>query len=474
MRTSKIVGLIFGAFAVIIAFGLLVAGVGLLVASGTQRDADGYFTSSTFSLASEGHAITSEDIALDAGPWDTWPGDLLDVRIDVSASAAGEVFVGIGPTSDVDAYLDGVAHDTVTSLDRNPDSVRYDPSTGGAPPSPPGDVDFWAVSADGAPPVSMAWEPEAGDWTIVIMNADGAAGVAVDASAAARSDLVIPIGVGLIVVGFLLGAGGTALLVWGASRDRDRLEGSVDAAQPSTAGSVAVGSGRYPALLEGSLDPGLTRWMWLVKWFLAIPHMIVLVFLWVAFAVLTFVAFFAILFTGRYPRGIFEFNVGVLRWSWRVGFYAFSAIGTDAYPPFTLAETDYPARFDVAYPERLSRGLVLVKSWLLAIPHLIIVGILTSGVIWWTFDSAGNGRAVEVGGGLIGILVLIAGLALLFTGRYPQGLYDLIIGLNRWVFRVAAYVALMRDEYPPFRLDMGSTEPPVDPAPSAPSTDSGA
>jgi hypothetical protein len=213
----------------------------------------------------------------------------------------------------------------------------------------------------------------------------------------------------------------------------------------------------YPVTLEGSLNANLSRWLWLVKWLLAIPHYIVLVFLWLTFVVLTVVAFFAILITGRYPRGIFDFNVGVFRWTWRVAFYSYAALGTDRYPPFTLDDVpDYPARLHVAYPEKLSRGLVLVKWWLLAIPHYIVVGILLGegGYV----ASRTDNPAWSFQGGLIGLLVLFAGVALLFTTRYPRGIFDFVLGLDRWVARVGAYVFLMRDEYPPFRLDQGGDD----------------
>ena len=221
----------------------------------------------------------------------------------------------------------------------------------------------------------------------------------------------------------------------------------------------------FPIRLEGTLDPGLSRWLWLVKWLLAIPHYIVLFFLWLAFFVLTFVAFFAILFTGRYPKGMFDFNVGVLRWTWRVAFYSYAALGTDRYPPFTLDEApDYPATLSVEYPGELSRGLVLVKWWLLAIPHYVIVGILVGG------GSYAASKADDWNGwspayqGLIAVLVLFAGVALLFTTRYPRGIFDFVLGLDRWVARVLAYAGLMTDRYPPFRLDQGGTEPiPLEP-----------
>jgi hypothetical protein len=218
----------------------------------------------------------------------------------------------------------------------------------------------------------------------------------------------------------------------------------------------------HPVRVEGRLDPQLSRWLWLVKWLLAIPHFVVLFFLLIAFVLLTIVAFFAILITGRYPRSIFDFNVGVLRWAWRVDFYSYGALGTDRYPPFTLAPVpDYPASLEVQYPEQLSRGLVLVKWWLLAIPHYLVLGVLLGGggFAWKEgWDGDGGGRW---GGspGLIMLLVLFAAIALLFTMRYPRGIFDLVMGLNRWVFRVVGYAALMTDTYPPFRLDQGEGEP---------------
>ena len=221
----------------------------------------------------------------------------------------------------------------------------------------------------------------------------------------------------------------------------------------------------YPVRIDGELDPNVGRWLWLVKWLLAIPHYIVLAFLWLTLLVLTVVAFFAILVTGRYPRGIFDFNLGVLRWTWRVAFYSYAALGTDRYPPFTLDDVaDYPARLHVEYPERLSRGLVLVKWWLLAIPHYIVVGILLGGGSYATSQVDDRVWSLGFETGLIGVLVLFAGVALLFTTRYPPKLFDFVLGLDRWVARVAGYVLLMRDEYPPFRLDQGGSGEPLEAA----------
>jgi hypothetical protein len=217
----------------------------------------------------------------------------------------------------------------------------------------------------------------------------------------------------------------------------------------------------YPLRLTGELAPRLSRWLWLAKMILAVPHYIALVVLWIAFAIATVIAWFAILFTGRYPRALFEFNVGVMRWNWRVGFYVYAALGTDRYPPFSLARGDYPAVLELDYPERLSRAQVLIK-WLLAIPHLIVVALLVGDIMLYPIPLLNElGAQTQVAGGysVVNLLVVIAGFFLLTTGRYPTSFFDFLMGINRWVYRVLAYVSLMSDVYPPFRLDAGPREP---------------
>ena len=204
---------------------------------------------------------------------------------------------------------------------------------------------------------------------------------------------------------------------------------------------MSTGEVPYPLSFKGQLSEPLSRWLWLVKWFLLIPHYIVLVFLWIAFAVAWVIALFAILFTGKYPRGLFDFNLGVLRWTWRVSFYGYSALGTDRYPPFTLKAGGYPADLEVTYPEKLSKGLVLVKWWVLAIPQYMVTSIFQGG--WgWRFC-----------GGLVSMLAIFAGVAVLFKGKYPKSIFDFVMRMNRWTYRVVIYVSLMTDRYPPFSLE---------------------
>jgi hypothetical protein len=206
----------------------------------------------------------------------------------------------------------------------------------------------------------------------------------------------------------------------------------------------------YPVRLEGEPTEPLSRWLWLVKWLLLIPHYICLLLLFVTLVLTTIAAFFVLLFTGRYPRGLFDWNVGILRWAWRVAFYGYSALGTDRYPPFTMGEApDYPARLEIDYPEQQRRGLPLIGWWLIGIPQYVIAGLLSGGGVGW-------GR---YGGGVVGVLVLVVGLLLLFKNRYPREVFDVMMGFNRWVVRVAAYFLLLRPEYPPFRVDPGAHEP---------------
>jgi hypothetical protein len=195
----------------------------------------------------------------------------------------------------------------------------------------------------------------------------------------------------------------------------------------------------YPLTIKGELKEPLSRGLWIVKWLLGIPHFFLLACLWVAAIFVTVIAFFAIVFTGKYPKGLFDFVVGVMRWTWRVGFWSYQALGTDEYPPFSLEpKADYPADLYMEYPEKLSQGWVWIKWWLLIIPHYIIVSIF------------GGSKSNP---GLIEILAVFAGVGILFTGKYQPGFFEFIMGMNRWSYRVFAYGLLLTDKYPPFSLE---------------------
>ncbi len=469
MSVGRVLLIVFGAILGLIGLALLAGGGALLYADQALRDGSGYFTSAHERFRTPTRAIVSE--GLDLGGVPGGPGRWADLRVRVTGAGGRPVFVGVGPKADVQRYLAGVGQAELTKLDFDPFHATYRDRPGTRVPAPPGDQSFWAAKVQGSGTQTLTWKVESGNWQIVAMNPDGSAGVDATASVGVKVSYVLAVAIGLLVVGLLLLGGGITMIVFGARSPRGPPPPAVAAAgAPGAPAPPEPGGGpgsaveaaalpprasTYPVDLTGTLDPGLTRWQWLFKWLLAIPHYVILFFLWIAYFVVSVIAFFAILFTGRYPRGLFEFNSGVLRWSWRVGFYSYSALGTDRYPPFALGPADYPADIEVPYPERLSRGLVLVKWWLLAIPQYIIVAIFTGN---WVYGSAWGDRWygwawTPIGGGLIGILVLFAGVALLFTGRYPRGLFDLVIGLNRWVYRVVAYASLMRDEYPPFRLE---------------------
>jgi hypothetical protein len=479
--------LVLGTLSALLGLGLLAGAGGLGWANYQQRD-NGFFTTPVERFAADSYALTSPrlDIMTESNFPETSPVVPGSIMLRGSAAdPAKAIFIGIAPQADVAAYLAGVNHSEIVDVRFAPFRAQYREVPGTSVPALPADQTFWTALATGPGTQELQWDLRPGTWAVVMMNADATAPVAVDLQAGARSDLLWPVFVGLLIAGIVFLVIGVPLIVFGAAGLGKGIRSSgpgtpaqayagqpgpgqpANAVQPYAAGAppgvpasaAPPGAGVvYPARLSGYLDPNLSRWKWLFKWFLAIPHFIVLFFLWFAFGVVTIVAWFAILFTGHYPRSLFNFNVGVIRWSWRVAFYSYGALGTDRYPPFTLERTDYPADFDVDYPEKLSHGLVLVKSWLLALPHLLIIALLTGTAQTWVYRD-GEWLQVNAGMSLFGLLVLIAGVTLLFTGVYSRGLFDLLMGLNRWIYRVTTYVALMRDEYPPFHLDMGPRDP---------------
>jgi len=193
--------------------------------------------------------------------------------------------------------------------------------------------------------------------------------------------------------------------------------------------TAVAGAPGYPLRFDIEYPEQLSRWLIFVKWLLAIPHFLILYALSAVANVITFIAFFAILFTGRYPRGLFDFVVNIYRWQENV--FAYYGLFRDEYPPFSWEAGKYPVTFEVDYPESLSRWLIFVK-WLLAIPHIIVLFFLyiVALVVW-----------------------VIVWFAILFTGRFPRGLFDFLVGVSRWSLRVNAYaLLLLRDDYPPFSL----------------------
>ena len=193
-----------------------------------------------------------------------------------------------------------------------------------------------------------------------------------------------------------------------------------------------AGYSDYPLNLVGEYKEGVNRVLWLIKWILVIPHAILLWVLSIPTVFTLPLSWLIIVITGRYPSLLWNYHTGLLRWGWRVSFYSYGAGNTDQYPPFSFASRDdYPADLLIEYPERSSR-LITFFRWLLVIPHWIIVYFL---------------------GTITDILVLIALVAVLFTGRYPVSFFEIVMGLNRWVIRVNAYSWLLVDDYPPFSFD---------------------
>ena len=432
MSAGKVFALVIGSIVLIAGVVLLIGGGGIVGVDVAFTDEDGFLTAPPAAVERDTYAVTANVVLEDEWIW--WWREPTHAQMKMTGAAA--VFLGIASRQDVEAYLAGVSYAQIEDLefaDYRKNGVwatEYRDVVGDRAPAPPADQTFWVASAVGEGTQTLRWEIEPGDWTLVAMNADGSRGIALDGTVGVEAPWLLGLGIGVLAVGFVLLLIGVVLVLIVARSSRTT--------EPSEAAPAIPGA--YPVTIKAEKSEHLSPALWLIKWLLLIPHFIVLAFLIAGFAVSWLLSLFAILFTGRYPRGLFDYNVGVMRWCWRVAYYGYEALGTDQYPPFTLKAGGYPADLDVRYPERLSRGLVLVKWWLLAIPHYIVVGIFQGG--------AGFERC-----GLVSILTVFAGVSLLFTGRYPEELFRLIIGLNRWTFRLWAYIALMTDEYPPFRLE---------------------
>ena len=436
MSTGKVVSLVLGSLVLLVGVALLFGGGTLVGVDLTFSDEDGFLNLPSTEIERDTYAVVGRMVL--EGDWIWWWKH--PATIQVKMTGEQPVFIGVAPSSDLEGYLSNVSYSQVEDIDFDDywaDRVwttDYRDYIGTIAPAPPADQTFWDANVQGAGEQTLRWEIESGDWMLVVMNADASRGIEVSGTVGAHAPWLLGVGIGLLAAGVALVALGLTLILFVARSAR------TEAPQAVAESSQPIASGSFPLTFKAEMTEPLSPALWLVKWFLLIPHCIVLPFVWFGFGVSWFIALFAILFTGRYPRGLFNYNVGVMRWTWRVAFYSYQALGTDRYPPFTLKPGGYPADLEVAYPEKLSQGLVLVKWWWLAIPHYIVVGILQGGAGFYSW-------------GLITILTMFAAITLLFTGKYPKDIFRLIIGMNRWAFRVFVYAALMTDQYPPFRLD---------------------
>jgi hypothetical protein len=200
---------------------------------------------------------------------------------------------------------------------------------------------------------------------------------------------------------------------------------------PAPYGGGAVSTSNYPLNVEADYpQAGIANWRVLVHWLMAIPHYFALFFVLIA-AYFAFIGvWFSVLFTRRYPQGLFNFISGAMRWGNRVSGYTYWM--TEEYPPFSLDEAPYPVRTSFRYPDGgISRWRVFLQG-ILAIPQLIVLYLL--------------GIGAYVG-------QVIAFFAILFSGHYPETVFNFMVGVMRWQTRVFGYLLLMTEEYPPFSLE---------------------
>jgi hypothetical protein len=216
---SRVIGMIFASIGGLIGLALLVGGIAVLAAYAFGRDDDGYFNSDRHRLEGATYAIVTDDIDLGANEVDWAPDKILgNVRVQVDSTKP--VFVGIGSDDDVDRYLGDVAYDELIDFDG--DNPEFELHEGRAPRAPPGDQDFWVAESEGSGEQALTWDAEFGRWTAVVMNADAARGIDVEADVGVKLDWAIWAGLGMFVVGLLMTVGAVIVILLvgrGASRD---------------------------------------------------------------------------------------------------------------------------------------------------------------------------------------------------------------------------------------------------------------
>jgi hypothetical protein len=217
---GHVIAMGFASIGGLIGLALLVGGIAVLAAYAFDRD-DGYFNTDRQQLESATYAITTEDIDLGADQVD-WAPDAVLGDIRVRFEGQRRLFVGIGPDDDVDRYLGGVAHDEL--LDFDGDDPQFDLHEGGAPSTPPGEQNFWVAESQGSGEQALTWDAEFGRWTAVVMNADAAPGIDVEADAGVKLDWAIWAGLGMFVVGLLMTVGAAVvILLIGRRASRDSM-----------------------------------------------------------------------------------------------------------------------------------------------------------------------------------------------------------------------------------------------------------
>ncbi len=214
-RTGPVVALVGGSIGAFLAF-LLIAAASALLWAGSYKTDDGYYTTASHTYSSPTRALTTDSLDVNGVPsWLNTSDRLGRIRIDPTTSASGKpAFIGIAPTRDVDAYLEQVAHDKITDLDFDPFSLDTARRAGEARPAMPAAQTFWAASStDGR---ALDWKVREGEWTVVMMNADGSPGVSVDAKAGAKVPFIGDLALWLAIPGAILGALSLLAVVFGA------------------------------------------------------------------------------------------------------------------------------------------------------------------------------------------------------------------------------------------------------------------